>query len=123
MRRLLAALAVAASLESLGTSRAAEPVKPEPLPPPRIVEPALPSGPPIYVYPRVSRYEVWQNFGVSRTGHWRPLVISGPYGAYYRYNLEPFPWTITHSYSIMPRVVASPPPVPSWPTGSPHGPR
>jgi hypothetical protein len=106
MTHILTRLALTTGLFLAGMTRAAEPAKPEQLPPPRAVAPPAPRiGKPIYFYPRVSRYEVWQNYGVSRTGYWRPLVIQGPYGAYYRYNLEPFPWTVTHSGSVMPIIV------------------
>jgi hypothetical protein len=106
MKSTLATLALATGLVLADTGRTAEPTKAEPLPPPRAVGPAAPkAAKPVYFYPRVSRYEVWQNYGVTRSGYWRPLVIQGPYGAYYRYNLEPFPWVITHSRSVIPSIV------------------
>src|SRR5215471_383058 len=76
----------------------------DPLPPPRIVEtpPVTVIGwQPIY---RRSAYEVWQNYGVDRHGFFRPLVVYSPYGAYYRYNGAPFPWTTTHQREFMPYV-------------------
>jgi hypothetical protein len=57
------------------------------------------------VYARRSAYEVWQNYGVDRRGFFRPLVVYSPYGAYYRYNGAPFPWTTTHQREFMPYVV------------------
>jgi hypothetical protein len=100
-------LGVAIGLLVIGNPLAkGEPAEPEPLGPPRAVAPA----PRVlyYSYPRVSRYEVWQNYGVDRYGRFRPLVIYGPYGAYYRYNHEPYPWTATHNWEFMPYVVDSP---------------
>jgi hypothetical protein len=74
------------------------------LPPPRVVE-----TPPTYFfsqpYYRRSAYEVWQYYGVDRTGYFRPRVIYSPYGSYYLYNGAPFPWTTTHQREFMPYVV------------------
>jgi len=47
-------------------------------------------------YFRVSRYAVWQYYGVARNGTFRPLVVDTPYGAFYRANGRPFPWVPTH---------------------------
>jgi hypothetical protein len=75
----------------------------EPAPSPRIVsEPVLFGPPPFY---RKSAYDVWQYYGVDRTGHFRPRVVYSPYGAYYLYNGKPFPWTTTHPLDWMPYVV------------------
>ena len=54
---------------------------------------------------RVNRYEVWQYYGVDRYGQFRPLVIYGPFGAYYLYNGAPFPWVQTHTHEFMPYLV------------------
>ena len=70
------------------------------LPPPRVVETFVIQ--PIY---RRSAYEVWQNYGVDRSGFFKPLVVYSPYGSYYRYNGAPFPWTTTHQREFMPYVV------------------
>jgi hypothetical protein len=76
------------------------------LPPPQPVLEAPPSyfisAPP---YMRRSAYEVWQNYGVDRQGFFRPLVVYSPYGAYYRYNGAPYPWTTTRPLDWMPYVV------------------
>jgi hypothetical protein len=61
-----------------------------------------------YAYPRVSRYDIWQYYGVGQYGRFRPLVINSPYGAYYLYNHEPFPWLATHNWEAMPYIVDSP---------------
>jgi hypothetical protein len=53
-------------------------------------------------YFRQSRMDVWQNYAVDRTGHWRPRVIYSPSGAYYRYNGQPFPWAEVHGLEFMP---------------------
>jgi hypothetical protein len=81
----------------------------QPLPSPRIVPqadgPALKSPPLLYSYPRVSRYEVWQNLAVDRSGRFRPVVIDSPYGAYYRYNHQPFPWTTLYPWEFAPYIM------------------
>jgi hypothetical protein len=75
------------------------------LPPPRVVI----ETPPTYFisqpYFRRSAYEVWQYYGVDRTGYFRPRVVYSPYGSYYQYNGAPFPWTTTHQREFMPYVV------------------
>jgi hypothetical protein len=91
----------------------ADPAKAEPLPPPRVVQPdpvpqlvvPFPPPHPVYHFPQVSRYEVWQNYGVDRRGYFRPLVIYSPSGPYYRYNHAPYPWASTHEFEFMPYVV------------------
>jgi hypothetical protein len=89
----------------LGTTLCGPVAADDTLPPPQPVIEAPPSyfvGTPIY---RRSAYEVWQNYGVDRQGFFRPLVVNSPYGAYYRYNGAPFPWTTTHQREFMPYVV------------------
>jgi hypothetical protein len=87
----------------------ADPVQSEQLAPPReLARPAMPAPPVYYVYPRVSRYAVWQDYGVNRYGKFRPLVIDSPYGAYYRYNHEPFPWVQMYPGEVNPEVLGSP---------------
>ena len=76
----------------------------EPLPAPRGYPVSSPYSPAMPYYRR-SAYAVWQYYGVDRTGHFRPLVVYSPYGAYYRYNGAPFPWTTTHPLEWMPYVV------------------
>jgi hypothetical protein len=81
---------------------------PSPLPSPQVwpvPDHPFPVPPYPYSYPRVSRYEVWQNYGVDHFGRFRPLVIYSPYGSYYRANHEPFPWVPTHTDEFMPYVV------------------
>jgi hypothetical protein len=56
-------------------------------------------------YYRRSRYEVWQYYGVDRTGHFRPRVILAPYySSYYLYSGEAYPWVSTHQRDFMPYV-------------------
>lgn len=82
-----------------GIARADEPLPaPTPLPPP----PGYVAPPPFY---RRSAYEVWQYYGVDRSGHFRPRVVYSPSGAYYLYNGRPYPWTTTHPLYWMPYVV------------------
>ena len=73
----------------------------DPLPPPRVVE-TITVQP---IYYRRSAYDVWQNYGVDRSGFFKPIVVYSPYGSYYRYNGAPFPWTTTHQREFMPYVV------------------
>jgi hypothetical protein len=82
----------------------AEPVLPPPTP-----LPAVEVGPPPVVVPwpppppyRVSRYAVWQNYGVSPSGRILPRVIDGPFGAYYYADGKPFPAVLLHMKDYMP---------------------
>jgi len=72
----------------------ADPPTEEKLPPPR----PLPTRTVIQPIPyRVSAYEVWQNYGIDRSGKFRPRVIYSDYGSYYYANGAPFPWVETHT--------------------------
>jgi hypothetical protein len=75
---------------------------PEPLPPPRVL-PQATAEPPVVT--RCNPYDVWQFYGVDRQGFFRPVVVYSPYGPYYRYNGEPFPWAPTHQLDFMPYIV------------------
>jgi hypothetical protein len=55
-------------------------------------------------YFRTSRYDVWQYYAVDRFGHFRPRVIYSPYGSFYLYNGEPYPWVSNHPLEFMPYV-------------------
>lgn len=101
MTRPMVCILTMAALLTIGERGRAD----DALPPPRVME-----MPPGYVYDvspfaRRSAYEVWQNYGVDRRGFFRPLVVYSPFGAYYRYNGAPFPWTTTHQREFMPYVV------------------
>jgi hypothetical protein len=93
---------------STGTGVALAQPPTEPLPPPRALAPVQPVPPPVLYPPpvpyRVSRYEVWQYYGVDWTGHFRPRVIDAPYdmGGYYLYRGIPYPWVNTHTIQYMP---------------------
>ena len=65
--------------------------------------PPAPLLPP--VQPEFGRRSVWQFYGVTRRGQFRPLVVETPYGAYYRYNGAPFPWIGIRTDHYMPYVV------------------
>jgi hypothetical protein len=81
------------------------PKRSEPLTPPRVLEePVLPHAGLDQAYFRQSRMDVWQNYAVDHSGHWRPRVIYSPSGAYYRYNGQPFPWAEVHGLEFMPYV-------------------
>jgi hypothetical protein len=47
----------------------------------------MPTPPSFY---RTNRWDVWQYYGVDRTGHWRPRVVLTPPPAHYLYNGAPF---------------------------------
>ena len=108
MQRSLARLIILAALWSIaGVGRA------DTLPPPRPVAP--PVAPPVVFLPppsayyRVSAYAHWQNYGVDRQGYFRPLVVYEPgYGAYYRYNGQPYPWLTTNPLNVQPVSVGTP---------------
>jgi hypothetical protein len=96
------------SLSPLAVGGAQEP---DALPPPRALEtpPVLPQAfyPEILPYvgpqpPRPGTREVWQYMGVDQTGRWRPKVILSPYGSYYYYTREPYPWLSSRPWSYMP---------------------
>jgi hypothetical protein len=55
--------------------------------------------PPAY---RVSRYAVWQFYGVNWRGEFKPLVLDTPEGGYYLYHHIPYPFVPTHTYEYMP---------------------
>ncbi len=76
-------------------------------PPPRVVQPEPGLLPPVGYYRR-SAYEVWQNLAVDRQGMWRARVIVTPYGAFYRYSGQPFPWTTTQPYLYTPVMQGTP---------------
>jgi hypothetical protein len=98
VHRPLFLLLVLPALSLLPAGQGAEPqAQPEQLPTPRTAapEPAPVVLPPAYF--RRSHYDVWQNYSVDRTGHFRPRVNYSPYGSYYRYNGQPYPWISTHS--------------------------
>jgi hypothetical protein len=85
---------------------------PAQLPAPRVLHAPVVPVPVIETYPgyyRTSYYAIWDYYGVNRAGRFRPLVVYSPYGAYYRYNGRPFPWTQEHQGEIMPYIVDSPP--------------
>jgi hypothetical protein len=90
-----------------GSAAFADDTKPQQLPPPRPLSAPPVVSYPVYSYTRVSRYDVWQNYGVSHYGRFRPLVIYSANGPYYRYNHEPFPWFPTKSWEVTPYILGS----------------
>jgi hypothetical protein len=103
----LSLIAVSFMILLTTSSLAQEPV-PIILPPAPVplsmVEPRNPMGLPPVIYTRRSDYEVWQNLAVDRYGRFRPVVIMSPYGDYYRYNGQPYPWRQLNPQNIMPYV-------------------
>lgn len=52
--------------------------------------------------PRAGTREVWQNYAVDSFGRFTPRVILSPYGSYYLYNGQPYPWITNRSTAFMP---------------------
>lgn len=116
MRRFFTRFVLAGALYGAllaSSTRAADQAKEEKttwekLPPPReVVTESIAIVPvvnPMY-YQRTSRYDVWQNYMVDRSGMFRPRVIYSPSGAYYQYNGKPFPWSQMHPLEWYPSVV------------------
>jgi hypothetical protein len=105
MRKIIAGLVLLASTVS---APADEPTAP----PPRVLPPEL--LPPLGFY-RHDPYEVWQNLAVDYHGFFRARVIDTPYGAFYRYNGKPYPWTTTTQKNYMPYAIGTPYP---WATST-----
>jgi hypothetical protein len=94
MCRLLALFALTTVLVS--ASVADDGKGPEQLPPPRQL-PAeaavLPLELPLNtMFMRDNRWDVWQFYGVDRSGYFRPRVVYSPYGSYYVFNGRPYPF-------------------------------
>ncbi len=91
---------------------AADPV-PDQLPAPRLI-PAEPVPEAVFAPPpafqRTNRYAIWDYYGVNRYGQFRPLVVYSPYGSYYKYNGQPFPWVQSYQREFMPYIVDAPQP-------------
>src|SRR2546430_642817 len=73
----------------------------EPLPAPTPIQPDPPA---VVIRPwgRVSRYAVWQNYGVDLQGRFRPRVLYTPDGAFYYSNGQLYPWVSGNPLSFMP---------------------
>jgi hypothetical protein len=91
-----AILAVCLMILGAGMSAAGEP-----LPAPT---PLQPDPPAVVIRPwgRVSRYAVWQTYGVDLQGRFRPRVLYTPDGAFYYSNGQPYPWLSGNPRSFMP---------------------
>ena len=48
--------------------------------------------PPPYAYYRPSAYQVWQYYGVTYSGYFRPIVINTNNSGFYLYRGLPYPW-------------------------------
>ncbi len=116
MIRLLIPALVVGSLLGFGAAvRGHDEADDELLPPPRELQPApaapvyvVPHAPPIPAYYRTSAYDVWQLNAVDRRGFWRPRVMYSPYGAYYLYNGQRYPWAELQPTIWQPWVTDSP---------------
>jgi hypothetical protein len=87
-----------ASPAPAGRVHADLPARPHPV----VVGPFVP-GPVVYPpapYYRVSQYEHWQAYGVTRQGRFRPRVVLVPDGAVYYYNGMPYPWLTVRPSSL-----------------------
>jgi hypothetical protein len=108
LRNLIVGLVVGIAGFSFQRVLAEEPPQPEQLGPPREVVPEIlipEDGPWYRPIGRTSRWDVWQYYGVDRSGHFRPLVIYSGADSFYLYNGEPYPWVNTHQLEFMPYVV------------------
>jgi hypothetical protein len=103
MRSLVVQTAAAVvSLLLAAPALAAAPPPAEVLPAPRLAPPLPPPGPvPMVPFPRVSRYQVWDYYGVDRFGHRRPRVIYSSTSSFYLYNSAPAPAAV-HPTEFMP---------------------
>ncbi len=107
MRLLMFSLLFAWCAPALGAQQPDE-VLPQPLPagpsaqlmPQGSYPPVFPVVPPRRPLPGTR--EVWQYMGVTETGRYRPRVVLSPYGSYYYYNGEPYPWITNRSQIYMP---------------------
>lgn len=80
-----------------GPASAGEPVLPSPRP--LAAEVVGPVG-----FVRPDPYAVWQNYGVDRSGRFRPLVAPSYDGLRYVYNGEPYPWWQGHPGNVTPMI-------------------
>lgn len=87
---------LAVMLCSLASPIPVQDEKEAPLPPPREIRIETVESPAV-VYPpgnlRQSRYAVWQLYSVDQKGQFKPRVVDSPYGPYYLYNGQPFPYS------------------------------
>jgi hypothetical protein len=104
---LVVGLTVAVPVPGWGDPPAEDIPAPRPIPGPELTRPLV--SPPLAYLPPVppefGKRSVWQFYGVDRSGRFRLLVIQSPYGAYYRYNGDPFPWASVQPAPYMPYVV------------------
>jgi hypothetical protein len=84
------------------------PSPPGVIPGPVIIQAPAAAYPPAFYRP--NPYAVWQGYGVSRQGWFRPRVIYSPgYGpAFYAATGEPYPWLSTHPSWYVPYAGNSP---------------
>ncbi len=82
--------------------------QPRPLPTETAPAPAYPVMPHPGGYYRHDRRAIWQYYQVDRFSQWRPLVVWGPYGAYYYYDGQPYPWATVNPRWVMPKTVGTP---------------
>jgi hypothetical protein len=80
-----------------GLASAGEPLLPSPRP--LVAEVVGPVG-----FVRPDPYAAWQNYGVDRSGRFRPLVAPSYGGLRYVYNGEPYPWWPNYPGSVTPTV-------------------
>jgi hypothetical protein len=108
---LLIFVVVALTADSVsGDEPAKKPDGAFPPPPQQVIPeaPPLQMIPPHFIVPerpRPETREAWRYYGVDSLGRFRPRVIMAPYGSYYYYNGEPYPWTGNRSTHFMPYAV------------------
>lgn len=99
----------------LGVVQVGQAQQPEALPLPKAANPAIPQVLPAHplpgqpspfllppALPNPNTREVWQYYGVTSRGSFRPRVILAPAGSYYLYNGRPYPFTTVHPEAFMP---------------------
>jgi hypothetical protein len=106
-RTLIRLLFSAAALGTPAVARGADdltplsgPTLPMPAPVPGAPGMMYPGGPVSFYMP--NRLDVWQNYGVDRTGRWRPRVALTGEGAFYLYNGMPYPGLPVNQLNVMP---------------------
>ena len=57
-----------------------------------LVQPRVLMPPPPFTYYRPSAYQVWQYYGVTYSGYFRPRVLNTGNSGFYLYRGLPYPW-------------------------------
>jgi hypothetical protein len=102
MRRTFVALLTTAALATPAAVRGADAELTQ------LTGPVLPMPAPVPIAPghvtivRPNRMDIWQYYGVDRSGRWRPRVALTGDGAFYLYNGMPYPLLPVQQTKVMP---------------------